>query len=165
VPNTFPRRSGGLGAAHAARFEEQVGLAAELDVGAMWGRMLGEFLGEWERQQRGGVSGAELERHMLEYMDALSDKPVEDLARQASTVAYNQGRDVALRMASDSGLVEYVVRSEVLDDRTCEPCAALDGSIVEVGSDEYEKLQPPSLCDGGDRCRGFYVPVPPGELG
>lgn len=146
--------------AYAARFDEEIELVATLNLGSMWDRLMGEFLAEWDRQRRAGLEGDALDRQMQEFMDALSDKPVADMARQSSTVAYNEGRDVAIRTAKERGLVSYVVRSEVLDQATCENCAALDGVIFEVGTPEYEMFQPPARCLGGDRCRGFYVPVP-----
>jgi hypothetical protein len=146
--------------ARAAAFQDEVELVATLDLGAMWNRLMNEFLAEWDRQRRAGLEGDALDRQLQEFMDALSDKPVAAMARESATVAYNEGRDVALRVAKDRGLVEYVVRSEVLDQATCENCAALDGTVFEVGSDEYEMFQPPARCLGGDRCRGFFVPVP-----
>jgi hypothetical protein len=147
---------------HAVRFDEEIELVATLNVGAMWERLMGEFLAEWDRQRRAGRDGEDLDRALQEFMDALSDKPIADMARQSSTVAYNEGRDVAIRTAAERGLVSYVVRSEVLDQATCENCASLDGVVFEVGTPEYEMFQPPARCLGGDRCRGFYVPVPEG---
>jgi hypothetical protein len=145
---------------YALKAMEEAHTVALLDVGRMWDRLLGEFLGEWDTQRRAGLDGEELSRHMQEFLDKLSDKPVEDIARQSSTVAYNQGRGAALQTAKQAKRVQYVVRSEVLDQATCANCAAVDGAIVEVGTPEYERYMPPARCQGGNRCRGFYVALP-----
>ena len=147
---------------YATQFAEEVAVVATLDVQAMWQRLLGEFLSEWANVTRTGMSANEIDRHMQEFLDALSDKPVEDLARQSSTVAYNEGRDAAIKTAAEVGKVRYVVRSEVLDQATCANCAGLDGAIVQVNTPEYRELMPPARCLGGNRCRGFYIALPEG---
>jgi len=145
-----------LGRAQSA-FEEAIATQATVDVGSLWQRLLDEFLDEYARQVRTGVAEDVLDRHMQEFMDSLSDKPVQDAANQAAAVAYNQGRGVAAQEAKATGRALYAVRSEVLDTNTCASCAALDGTVVEIGSSEYQALVPPARCEGGDRCRGFMV--------
>ena len=144
---------------HIEAFAEEVNILATLDVGTMWDRMLGEFLGEWGRLERQGLSEEEMEREMRAFMDGLSDKPVTDLARKSSSVAYNQGRAAEILTAGVEGRTEFVVRSEILDTATCEVCARLDGSVFEVDSPDFHEFLPPAKCLGGDRCRGFYVAV------
>lgn len=148
-----------ISSVYAAAFAEEAAVVATLDVQTMWNRLLGEFLNEWTAVTRTVTDDAAIERHMQEFMDSLSDKPVEDLARQSSTIAYNEGRDAALRTAADAGLARYVVRSEVLDQSTCENCASLDSIVLEIGTPEYQELMPPARCLGGARCRGFYIPI------
>lgn len=55
------------------------------------------------------------------------------------------------------GPPEYAMRSEQLDQNTCDPCDQLHGEIVEIGSPDYYDLMPPNGCLGGGRCRGLYV--------
>ena len=136
-------------------FGEQAEVLASMDVGVMWDRLKGEFLGEYARLQRQGLGDAEFDRALDGFMGNLSTKPVEDLARKSSSVAYNQGRSAEIV----SQQVEYVVRSEVLDSATCEACAQLDSEVIAVNSPDYQRLMPPAECFGGDRCRGFYIPV------
>lgn len=152
-----------IAAEFLAEFEEEVRMVAQISVDALWNRLLEEGLAEYNRLYRQGYEGAELERRFAAFMDALSEKPVEDAARKAAGVSYNQGRDMTLMTAKKAGLVSEAVRSEVLDDRTCSACEVLDGTWVEVGSDEYYRLMPPALCEGGERCRGFYVVLPAEE--
>lgn len=138
-------------------FEDQMEMLAVMDVGIMWDRLLGEFLGEWERLQRQQLSVDEIERALQAFMDSLSEKPVEDLARKGSSVAYNQGRQAAI--VGSRAQAQFVVRSEVLDSNTCDTCSKLDGTVIEVGHRDFYRFQPPALCEGGDRCRGFYIPL------
>ncbi len=144
---------------HIVAFEEQVNVLATLDVGEMWDRMLGEFLGEWGRLDRQGLDSTAMEAEMRSFMDGLSNKPEQRLARTSSGVAYNQGRSAEILSAGVEGLTEFVVRSEILDRNTCAVCARLDGSVFEVGSADYHTFLPPAQCLGGDLCRGFYVAV------
>lgn len=143
---------------YAREFEAETQILAELDVGTQWNRMLNEFLNEYARLQR-TTTGAEIDKAMQAFMDGLSERPMEDLARKSSSVAYNEGRDVEIKTAAAVGEAEVAVRTAVLDGNTCESCQSLDGMIVEIGSAEYDEYMPPAKCDGGDRCRCFYVPV------
>lgn len=52
---------------------------------------------------------------------------------------------------------EFAMRSEQLDERTCEACDHAHGEIVQVGSAEFYDEMPPAGCFGGGRCRGIYV--------
>ncbi len=144
---------------HIVAFEEQVHTLAVLDVGNMWDRMLGEFLGEWGRLDRQGLDSAAMEAEMRSFMDGLSNKPEERLARTSSGVAYNQGRSAEILSAAVEGLTQFVVRSEQLDRNTCVACAALDGEVFEIGTPDYFEFLPPAKCLGGDLCRGFPVAV------
>jgi len=136
-------------------FGEEAAVLGTMDVGIMWDRARGEFLDAWVRFNREGLQGAELDRAMQAFMGGLSDKPLQDLARKTVSVAYNQGR--AAEIISQN--VPLVVRSEVLDSNTCDACRDLDGAVVEVGTEEFDRLLPPAQCFGGDRCRGFYIPI------
>lgn len=147
---------------HAAMLDDAAEVVATLDVGSMWDRYLGEFLGEWARLNREGVSGSDMERAMQSFMDSLSDVPIEDMGRRSASVVYNQGRSAAVLSEHARGRVDYVVRSEVLDANTCVECANLDGAVVEVNSPDFRALMPPARCLGRERCRGFYVAIPRG---
>ena len=138
-----------------AAFADQAEVLGGINVASMWERLRGEFLDEYVRLERQGLSADEIDRALDAFMGELSEKPLDDLARKSSGVIYNQGRSAEI-LSQD---VDFVVRSEVLDNRTCENCATLDGAVVEVGSDEFLRLMPPAGCLGGDRCRGFYIPV------
>ena len=138
----------------------QADLTAGMNVEAIWTRVLDEFLGEWDMLNRQQLPLPELELRLSAFMDDLSEAPLRDVARGSNTVAYNQGRHVGIVEAQEAGAVEFVVRSEVTEDtRICRPCRLLDGEPFEVGTSEYFANQPPAECEGGRRCRGFYIPV------
>ncbi len=128
-------------------------------IDQMWARAKEEFLGEWERLSRQNLTDPDMARRLETFIEELSLKPVDKLARQGSTVAYSQGRNATTLTAEDAGEVFFVVRSEVLDTNTCRPCSILDGEIFAVGSSEYFANMPPSQCDGGDFCRGIYIAI------
>ena len=52
---------------------------------------------------------------------------------------------------------EFAMRSEQLDERTCDACDEAHGEIVQVGTPEFYDEMPPADCEGGGRCRGIYV--------
>ena len=142
---------------HMKTLVERSTLVAGINVGQLWDRMRDEYLAEWERLNRQGLSIDEIDKELRVFMAKLSDKPLEDLARKSAAVAYNQGRAAAILTALDDGEVQFAVRSEYLDENTCPPCADLDGLTVDVGTPEFEEFMPPAKCDGGDRCRGYYI--------
>jgi hypothetical protein len=71
------------------------------------------------------------------------------------------GEALNLGRAAGAGSVpnppEYAMRSEQLDENTCDSCDELHGLIVQIGSAEYMDEMPPAECEGGGRCRGIYV--------
>jgi len=142
-----------------AAFGEQAEVLGALNVGVMFDRLKGEFLAEYVRLERMGLSPAELERSMEGFLTSLSEKPLDDLARKSSGVAYNQGRSAEILSHPE---VEYVVYSSVLEATTCEPCRHLDGEPFEVGSPDYFNNQPGAQCLGGTRCRCIYIAVAEG---
>ena len=143
---------------HMKELVERSALVAGVNVGQLWDRMRGEYLARWEQLNRQGLSVDEIDKELRLFMGKLSGKPIEDLARKSSAVAYNLGRSAAILTAFDDGEVEFVVRSEVLDENTCPPCADLDSETFDVGTPEFEEFMPPAKCDGGGRCRGYYIP-------
>ena len=144
-------------ARHTAMFNEQAEILVTMDIGQMWDRYLGEFLGQWEQFNRQGLPVDEIERRMQTFLDDLSDKPIEDLARQTAGVAYNEGRAAEALSAYTSGEARWAVRSEILDESTCQACYDLDTATREIGTPEEKELRPPAYCFGGRRCRGFDV--------
>jgi len=55
--------------------------------------------------------------------------------------------------------------SSVMEENTCDPCADADGTRAFVGSNNYNRISPPHLCEGGDRCRCIWSYILPSEKG
>jgi hypothetical protein len=68
------------------------------------------------------------------------------------------------RGLSDTRVVaEY---SSVMErETTCQPCRNADGTRVFVGSKRYDRISPPNLCEGDDRCRCIWFYIMPSERG
>lgn len=135
------------GAAH------QVGV--EIDVSELAGRLQREAMRLINDLSQQGISGAELAERVRAGLMDLSDRPIQDAARGASSESFNLGRNLAAQ--DNAADIKRVVRTEILDQNTCPPCAALDGTEYEVNTDEYFRFMPPNQCDGRDLCRGFYL--------
>ncbi len=140
-------------------FGDEIRLFAEMSIGEIWDRVMRETLAEYVRLTREGLEGEALVAAMDRFIDSLSDKPVSDQARKASSVAYNQGRDMALETARSVDAATFAIRTGILDRVICDPCLDVDAHVVEIGTDEYYALMPPAKCLGKERCRCIYVGV------
>lgn len=141
----------------AIELDGKAEVLAELNLGSMWNRMMGEALDLFAQADRQGKSPAEIAAEVDRFLADLSPKYEAALARGDVTVAYNEGRATEGTLMAEEGRATFAVRSEVLDDRSCEPCHEWDGFVVEIDSPEFDAVMPPSYCDGGDNCRGFYI--------
>jgi hypothetical protein len=83
------------------------------------------------------------------------DKTLHNDVLQLVGEALNLGRTAGAMESPNPP--EFAMRSEQLDERTCDACDELHGEIVQVGSSEFYDLMPPADCLGGGRCRGIYV--------
>jgi len=132
-------------------------VSTQIAVEEIWTRLLDESIAVYDRAIRAGASEAQALTEVETALHGLSATKLDLVGRQVASVAYNQGRDMAAKEAAVDGAAAWVLRSEVLDARTCQACAGLDGTMVKIGTSEYEQLMPPARCEGGDNCRGFYV--------
>lgn len=139
------------------RFDTVAETTVQMMFDDLWERMLGAFLREWTRLDNQNLDDVAMERELEAFLQDLSEKPYQDMARESSAIAYNFGRDAGLRTAAMAGLANYAVRSEILDGNTCEKCRVLDGYVAEIGTPQYDEFLPPAKCLGRGRCRGFYV--------
>lgn len=135
--------------------EEAFRVRADIDLSEFYERLRLETLQQITDLSQQGYRGEELADRVIGALNNLSDTPTEQAARGAASEAFNLGRNVEVQ--KDPAAVGQVVRSEVLDENTCEPCRLLDGAIYEINSPEYFQDMPPNHCDGRDLCRGFYL--------
>lgn len=105
--------------------------------------------------QQQGLTGAALADAVTDALRAEFDTPIERAGREATNEAFALGRNLEAQERQDE--IGEVVRTEVLDENTCEPCSQLDGTVVVLNSPEYFRLMPPNLCEGREQCRGFYI--------
>ena len=130
-------------------------VAIEIDITETVNSLEAEALRLIDQFSRQGLAGDELASAVTEGLRLLSDAPVTRRARAATSEAFNLGRNLeAQRRIVD---IEEVVRTEILDDATCEPCRALDGRVFIPNSPEYFEFMPPAKCNGRSFCRGFYL--------
>lgn len=130
-------------------------VGVEIDVSELGSRMEREAMRLITDLTQQGVTGKELADRVDAGLMSLSDRPIADAARGASSEAFNLGRNLSAQEAASK--IGKVVRSEILDQNTCDYCRAVDGQTVEFSSDEYLRLMPPNGCEGRELCRGFYV--------
>jgi hypothetical protein len=135
--------------------EEAFRVRADIDLTDFYERFRKETLQQYTDLSQQGYRGEELADRIIAALNELSDRPIEESARGATTEAFNLGRNLEIQKAP--ALVGEVVRTEILDGNTCEPCRLLDGAVYQVNSPEYFQDMPPNHCDGRDFCRGFYL--------
>jgi hypothetical protein len=130
-------------------------VGVEIDVTDLAARLQSEAMRLINDLSQQGYSGKELSDRVSAGLMDLSDRPIQEAARGAATESFNLGRNLAAQDAVTD--IKRVVRTEILDQNTCPPCAALDGTEYEVNSEEYFQYMPPNHCDGREQCRGFYM--------
>lgn len=103
-----------------------------------------------------GLSTTEMADVVRSHLEGLSDAYLQDMLGGSMTQAQNTGRKAVFEERPSR-----IYASELLDQNTCERCAAVDGK--EYGSlAEAEKDYPTGGnkdCLGGPRCRGTLVAV------
>jgi hypothetical protein len=150
VPDPSTRRGA------IAYSNQQAEVTAQLDVSNLVQRLQTQVVQKYNDLVGTGASPAEIASQIDDYLGGLSSAQVEGMARASTSQVFNSGRNVSI-LELQPQLEPNAIRVEVLDENTCEPCQALDGQEFEIGSTDYLLNQPPRQCDGGVRCRGFYV--------
>lgn len=131
---------------------------AEIDLQSVYDRLRSNTLRLMEDFSQQGLSGQDLADAVVSGLKDLSDTPVEQAGRGATTEAFNLGRNLAAQGSLNQ--IANVIRTEILDGNTCDPCRALDGFTTTVNGPGYFENMPPNQCDGWDLCRGFYMYLP-----
>jgi len=101
------------------------------------------------------LSGPELADAFDAATADMSDAPIERAAQEAINKADSLGRNQAAQR--NAPFIARVVRSEILDQNTCDPCIGLDGTVYEMNSPEYWENFPPAKCDGRELGRCLYI--------
>jgi hypothetical protein len=100
-------------------------------------------------------SGRMNKENIVNSFRGLSDKVVEDFARQITNKTWETGR-VTYFTEQD---YQYVMYSAIRDDRVCSVCAPLDQKVAIVDSDMADALATPNPnCEGtAERCRCMRI--------
>ena len=83
------------------------------------------------------------------------DRRLETVVRTRLFEAINEARFNFFRDPSLAGFVEALEYSAILDGRTTEVCAALDGKIYKADSAVWDTLRPPNHFN----CRSLLIAV------
>ena len=90
---------------------------------------------------------------------------VETTALNSVNIQINEGEFVGIMGPSGCGKSTLLNVLGLLDNPTDGEYYLLDNEVFEVGTRDYYQNMPPAECEGGDNCRGFYIPISPGPGG
>jgi len=102
-----------------------------------------------------GLTGQDLEGEIAGEVLALTDGALDRMGMEAARSAVGGGRGDAFGELQDE--IARWIRTEAMDQNTCDPCAAGDGA--EWTSYDEVDWSPGDDCEGGDACRGQLVGV------
>jgi hypothetical protein len=137
----------------AARLTRQAGAIADIITQAISTSAATQGL------QRYGVTALtadDVGSHVRTHLESLSDSYLNDQLGGALTQAQNAGRVLVMGSAPGTAYA-----SELLDENTCDECAAEDGTVFDTIDDAVQDYPAGgySECAGGPRCRGTIVMV------
>ncbi len=103
----------------------------------------------------GDVSTTFIRERMNRVSSNLFNKTIKQIANES----FGLGRNSELVKQQKN--FDHMVRSEILDEATCDPCIDVDGTEFTVNSPEFSQFSrgPYDLCNGSDQCRGINVAV------
>lgn len=130
---------------------------ADVDVFRIFEEMLASFMREVQNGDAQGLVPEQIADLLEANMPRAAGATSRSMAARSATTAFNEGE---LDIISDRlDEVQFVVRSELRDDNTCEPCNELDGMKLDVADPDFREFIPPAKCDGEKLCRGILIPV------
>lgn len=107
-------------------------------------------------QMRTSNLDAHTTEHFIEVLTGRADSLLAQASDNLASEALALGRHDEMTVFAND--IQEAVYTSLLDQNTCDPCAAADGTVVEFGSADYYRLMPPySECDGRGRCRCQFV--------
>jgi phage gp29-like protein len=143
--------------------EEMAGLSqalSETTVSAVSNKLHTEWRRELISQRKTGVVNT---KSLTDTLLALSKNDFKSEMRQAVNQIFGLGRaEEATRRRED---IQNVIRSEVMDDKTCGPCEGVDGAEFKPTDPAFDAFAagPYVDCEGGDSCRGINIYVGKGD--
>ena len=96
-------------------------------------------------------------QRLQDRLSGLSEKSVRNAMAEATNKIFGLARNAEAMKHKEQ--IEIVIRSEVMDEKTCGPCKQVDGLEFSLDSPEADSfLAGPYVdCDGGDNCRGINI--------
>jgi hypothetical protein len=119
-------------------------------------------------QMRTSNLDAATTEHFIEVLTGRADSLLSQAADNLASEALALGRHDEMTVFAQE--IEVATYTSLLDENTCDACAAADGTEVVFGSAEYNALLPPYVdCEGRGRCRCQFVltlktEAPPGAI-
>ncbi len=140
--------------------ERMASALSETSVAAVTNKMHTEWRRELISQRKTGVVNT---KGLTDALLALSKNDFKGEMRQAVNQIFGLGRaEEAMRRRDD---IENIVRSEVMDDATCDACGKVDGMEFKPTDPAFDDFAsgPYVECEGGDNCRGINIYVGKGD--
>lgn len=135
---------------------DAISLRVQIDLSEIGNRLQNEtarLVADYaQRGLTGDALGAAVERELLALFD---DTSAARSGREATHEAFALGRNLEAQRQADR--IGSVVRTEILDENTCDPCRAEDGVVVTLNTPPYFEHMPPNGCEGREQCRGIYI--------
>lgn len=116
---------------------------------AAWSIAMGEF----RVQGPDALSEAEIREMMADIFDR-AEIEARLVASMSVTETLNLGRQEGFAALAESGELEHLEYSAILDGNVCPNCRAVDGRQFAYASPEFYDLQPPLRSKRWGRCRG-----------
>jgi len=145
------------GVLQTARAADRVETFVRLDVKRIFDAMANSFLEDLRDAEAQGLTAEDAADRVEAELPSLTGQYFKALADMSGSSAFAEGQ--AITLIDQDQIVDFVVRSEILDDATCDTCERLDGLKLAVGSPMFYEKMPPNFCDGGHRCRGVMIPI------
>jgi hypothetical protein len=135
--------------------DEALRLRVSIDLSEFGNRVQNEAVRLYADYAQRGLTGEALADAVTADLESIFDVSIDRAGREATHEAFNLGRNLEAQARRTQ--IGDVVRTEILDENTCDPCRGLDGNVYTLNSPSYFDDMPPNHCEGGEQCRGFYL--------
>jgi len=136
--------------------EKVVNPLVSILASTLTGKLLKEFTKELTRQK----ISSEIDLPGLELLlTGLSDGDFSNAASEYIVTVYGAGREYEAMQHAEQ--IEYILRSEILDNRICKACKPIDLKEVYPDDSLWNSISsgPYTQCEGGAKCRGINLYV------
>jgi hypothetical protein len=135
---------------------QTVSILNKVAAGVIISQMVNVWRDELIRQRTAGInSGTILKTALVKTSKVPFANKIGALASQM----FGNGRGRETVALKESGNVEYLIRSEIMDDNICSECMPIDKLEIYPDDPLWNDVinGPYTNCLGGDKCRGFNM--------